>query len=364
MSDRGLLTLQNRQVLFERSDDDWYRIPSIAVLEGGVVLAFASLRKGGPGDFGHETDVVLRRSTDGGRTFGSPQTLASAPGIDIHHGPVVVDRHSGRVLKFCRYWPAMGDGKGFTGRIPYGEMVERGLIDHVMVSRDGGATWSTPRPIVLDFPDDATSTGTGNGNHGIQLDDGRLIIQAGFCRPRGERHCCVFLSEDGGLSWRRGATAPMSVTREFAMAQLADGSIYWNFRTRSAGTGCREVSWSNEPERSFGEIRRDEALPEPWSHAGLVHMSGDEGAGTLVFTNPNRRNTDGRHSPELRRELTVRFSFDCGMTWPVARAINREYASYSDLAAAGDTVYCLYENGSSTYRDRITCGSFRPAAVE
>jgi len=51
--------------VFVHKGKDWYRIPSVAVSPKGVVLAFASRRKDSVGDFGHETDVVVRRSLDG-----------------------------------------------------------------------------------------------------------------------------------------------------------------------------------------------------------------------------------------------------------------------------------------------------------
>lgn len=46
-----------------------YRIPSLLLTRRGTLLAFCAHRKS-VGDFGHESDVVLRRSCDGGRTWG------------------------------------------------------------------------------------------------------------------------------------------------------------------------------------------------------------------------------------------------------------------------------------------------------
>ena len=44
-----------------------YRIPGIVVTAGGTVLAYCEARKGDSGDWGI-IDVMLRRSTDGGKT--------------------------------------------------------------------------------------------------------------------------------------------------------------------------------------------------------------------------------------------------------------------------------------------------------
>src|SRR5688572_3685609 len=56
-----------------RAGEDGYklfRIPGIVVTSKGTVLAYAEARKSERGDWG-AIDIVLRRSTDGGRT-GSP----------------------------------------------------------------------------------------------------------------------------------------------------------------------------------------------------------------------------------------------------------------------------------------------------
>ena len=45
-----------------------YRIPAIVVTTNGTVLAFCEGRKNGRGDSG-DIDTLLRRSTDGGKTW-------------------------------------------------------------------------------------------------------------------------------------------------------------------------------------------------------------------------------------------------------------------------------------------------------
>lgn len=50
---------------------DTYRIPAVLTTRAGTVLAFAEGRHDGAGDSGH-IDVVLRRPTDGGCTWGPP----------------------------------------------------------------------------------------------------------------------------------------------------------------------------------------------------------------------------------------------------------------------------------------------------
>ncbi len=332
--------------LFVHAGKDWYRIPSIAAVGEKTVLAFASRRKGSLGDFGHETDVVLRRSIDGGRTFAAMQTLASRKDTDIHHGPVIVERGSGRVFKFCRFWPARANPQKTVSTTPYEEMKRLGWVDHMLHSDDVGASWSDPAPLLLDYPKGATSCATGNGVQGVQLRDGRMLIQGGYV-AEGKRHICIFLSDDAGRTWRRGASAALDdIVREFVMAELGDGSLYVNVRSNR---GHRWVAISRDRGESFGQFEMDRQLPDPACHAGLARLPGGGAATLLAFANP---------AGGGRKGLTVRLSRDGGKTWPVSRVIQAGPSAYCDVAVGPDSaVYCLYEGGAKAY-EAITLARF------
>src|SRR5215471_3322921 len=51
-----------------------YRIPALVATPRGTLLAFCEGRKAGRGDAG-EIDLLLRRSTDGGKTWGRVQVV-------------------------------------------------------------------------------------------------------------------------------------------------------------------------------------------------------------------------------------------------------------------------------------------------
>jgi len=352
-------------VLFRHEDDDWYRIVSLAVTPEGTVLAFSGRRKGSVADFGHETDVVMRRSTDGGETFGPPQTIAHDGGTDIHSGPVVVDRERGRILKFCRFWPVK-NGEHVVRTTHYYHMAKMRQIDHMVVSDDDGETWRKPKRLELPFPGESTSAATGNGVHGIQLDSGRLLIQGGFCMGldlgSGQRYNCVLYSDDGGESWDRGATARFGSIREFCMAAPGGGRVYYNFRNHEGG-GHRKAAWGEPEGLTFGRVEVEPQLPEPVCHAGLASVPVDEqgeeeegGRRVLVFSNPNVVNETRKYSADTRRELALRVGADRGRTWSEPAVIWPERAGYSDLAAdEHGNVHCVYERGpdDGTYHDEV-----------
>src|ERR1700738_2650830 len=69
------------QELFRRGEGEYllYRIPGIIVTKAGTVLAYAEARTSDKGDW-NTADILLRRSTDQGKTFSPPRKIASVTG--------------------------------------------------------------------------------------------------------------------------------------------------------------------------------------------------------------------------------------------------------------------------------------------
>src|SRR4051795_5020112 len=90
----------HQQILFKTSQDPDYacfRIPAIVRTTKGTLLAFAEGRVLNCGDAA-DIDLVVKRSTDGGRTWGPLQVVNEGAG-DTHGNPApVVDRTTGRIL--------------------------------------------------------------------------------------------------------------------------------------------------------------------------------------------------------------------------------------------------------------------------
>src|SRR5262245_18636527 len=150
------------QLLFAAGKDGYhtFRIPVLTVTPRGSVLAICEGRKNSTGDHG-DVDLVFKRSTDGGATWG-PVTLLYEEGgaakITIGNPCVVTDDHGTVWLLFTR---------------------ENERV-FVTSSSDDGKTWATPRDITARAKrPDWTWYATGPGN-GIQLTrgphKGRLVI--------------------------------------------------------------------------------------------------------------------------------------------------------------------------------------------
>jgi sialidase-1 len=326
--------------LFPRQGNRFFRIPGLAVTPKGTLLAFAGERKGSVGDFGHDSDVVLRRSADGGATWSEPETILSAEGIDFHSGPVVVDRRTGAVFKFAR---------------SHGAKTKPGTDwrdNHVLRSDDDGRTW-TRAVLPLRHARAGSRFGPGNGGHGIQLADGRLVVHGGYLRsPGGKKSMslCLIESRDGGKTWQVMAGSDVDDAHvEFCMAEPAPGRIYLNVRELDGPERCFGVLDGKTPPR----LGRAAGLHGARCRAGMVAVRRG-GQVHLFFTGPTGPAKRARYDEAARIDLTLFRSDAEGKRWERAALIHRGKAAYSDLAALpGGDLACVYETGNTRPDEEI-----------
>lgn len=338
-----------------------YRFPSLCVSNSGIVLAFASRRRA-LGGGGCESEIVFRRSLDGGRLFSPPKAIASQPGMDLRSGPVLLDYRAGRLLKFGCFWPAGNEAERYLATTPYGRLRAKGWIDHVIVSDDEGQSWQAPRPQPLPYPPDALACGVANGGHALQLADGRLLLQAGFCLGGTDsinRHNCLFYSADGGSSWRLGAvtSAPHSL-RELALAQLGDSRLY--AVSRAPGGAC-QVGYSLSRGETLTAFVSDPQLPAAACPASVIHVGARDRAhpATLVLASPSEDSPGAALAAPGTRRLVVMGSEDGGNVWNHAKVLFDTAAAHSDLAILPNgTIGCLFECGQHDCFERIAFARF------
>src|ERR1700755_54062 len=89
---------QNGEVLFKGGDNGYacFRIPAIVKTPKGTILAFAEARKKDCGDAG-DIDLVLRRSTDNGKTWGDMSVVWNDSTNTCGNTAPVVDEKTGKV---------------------------------------------------------------------------------------------------------------------------------------------------------------------------------------------------------------------------------------------------------------------------
>jgi sialidase-1 len=308
-----------------------FRIPALLRTRKGTLLAFAEGRpaRGDSGDI----DLVMKRSRDGGRTWGPVQLVCSLDADTAGNPCPVEERRSGRIVLAITHNPGHVTEKQILEQsVP----VRRNVL--ILISSDDGVTWSAPRDISAQARRPGwTWYATGPGV-GIQLRSGRLVIPCDHAREGTQAfHSHVLLSDDGGENWRVGGVAD-SGTNECQVAELADGSLLLNMRSYH-GRNQRAVARSSDGGESWSPLAWDAALIEPVCQASLI-ASGP----MLYFSNPASRK---------REKLTLRSSRDGGRTWEASVLLHAGPAAYSSLAVVGRDIACLYECGEAHPYERI-----------
>ncbi|MEC0371314.1 sialidase family protein [Paenibacillus chibensis] len=334
-------------ILFDINDGKGYtqyRIPSIAVMADGTVLVAV---EGRSGDDQSPTDIVLRRSTDGGKTFSD--NIILAPGKSQGYAemnPMLLAENTGSTVHLL--W-----SRWKWGSCQY----------FIRTSHDNGVTWDEARDIsnVLDAyknPSNpnyfANLSGAGMGpGHGIQLKDGTLMVPIYFTTPNWSNSTVATIySNDGGATWQAGTKVPnptgYTKIHENMMVQLSNGSLMTNMRNPS--TRNRAVSTASGVTGTWTTPYSDQVLIDPVCQASIQRYDDS----TILFTNAA--------STSSRTHMTIRMSNDDGATWYKSKEIYAGTNGYSDIGVSPDkSIYVFYEKPAA---QKISLAIFNKAWVE
>ncbi|MDF1787423.1 MAG: exo-alpha-sialidase [Verrucomicrobiaceae bacterium] len=286
------------------------RFPNIVVTMKGTVLV----------TWGN-TQVRVRRSEDGGKTWGDEMVIAK-PGFQ--GGGTTVDEKTGDILVFVE-----------EQHPPAPLAVYR--------SQDDGKTWAAEKPVVhVDSKGNVPSMHM--NEHGLTLRHGehagRLIRPSRFYGKRNHKdewpnhYTNAIYSDDRGKTWHTSDPFPENGTGEAAIAELSDGRLYYNSRVhwqeRPKNTRRRHA-FSEDGGKTWKDWQVVEVLPDGHQHrsygcmGGLVRLP-VKGQDVLIFSNVDTKNAK-------RERGTVWASFDGGRTWPLKRLVFEGAHGYSSLNA-------------------------------
>jgi sialidase-1 len=353
-----------------------FRIPAIIRAANGDLLAFCEAREGGDAS---AIDLVLKRSTDEGRTWGKLQLVQDnkdyrelfgeqPPPITIGNPAPVVDHMAPEHL----------------GRIWLPFTLENNRV-FVLSSDDHGMTWSARREITSTVKRKEWGWYATGPGHSIQISRGRcagrLVVPAdhrlgGGGEDRGPEGAHVIYSDDHGKTWSLGAVDDTYQddlkANETTVVELNDGRLYFNTRDQlGAAPGTRAGAYSTDGGLTF-EPTGDEqyrwfkpesdVLDPPVVECSLLRatsrLDGDA-RDVILFAGPDENGP----SRKGRSDLRIRYSTDETATWHDGLLVHEGPAAYSDmvrLGAPSARIGILYEAGNRTGKtyDRIEFAVF------
>lgn len=292
------------------------------VASGQAVLAFSEAREGEGGDAGCPHSIYMRRSTDGGRSFGPSVCVCPGEGGSCWVNPVpVYDRVRGSVFLFlCE------------------NIGNRRTENYVLRSDDLGATWSPGRRIngVLEACASPVKLHLAGPGHGIQLrggiHDGRLAVPFwhrihGVEVPAAERGYCISMlySDDHGETWQQtGLMGQEYLANESRIGQTAEG-LLWIVRS-GPDNPCKYKSVSHDGGETWTKGAPLGAGDANCCDSGLACFSGKPGYEDMVLISRVGQR-------KCRRDMEILISADGGSTFAERMALppGDVMPGYSDL---------------------------------
>lgn len=340
------------QYVFRNGENGYacFRIPAIVRTEKGTLLAFAEGRKNGCSDTG-DIDLLLKRSFDGGKTWGPIQVVWDDGENTCGNPAPVVDRETGKIWLLATWNLGSDHEKEIIG-----STCKDTRRVYVTSSADDGGTWRAAAEITKKVKRKEWTWYATGPCAGIQLTrskfSGRLVIPCDHIvadSKVGYSH--VIYSDNHGKTWKLGGIAQPQ-TNESTVTELSSGDVMLNMRNSNRESRYRQVAISHDGGGSWTTSYRDTVLVEPICQASLIphRFSGDDKV-YQVFSNPANRTK--------RNTMTIRISSDDAKTWQASMLVYAGPSAYSGLVSFPDGhIGILYEAGKQKPYEGIAFTEF------
>jgi sialidase-1 len=315
-----------------------FRIPAIIKAPNGDLLAFSEGRVHGAGDFG-DIKIVLKRSSDHGKTWSALQIVASNDSLQAGNPAPVVDLTDpgfpkGKIFLFYN------TGNGHEGELRKGKGHRNVLYK---TSTDNGKSWTDAVDITTqvnrinqpqvnpawNFKEDWRTYANTPG-HGLQFErgkyKGRIYVAANHSSgdPKPELRdyqAHGYFTDDHGATFHLSETVPFEGSNESTAAELSNNGLMMNSRNQTGK--YRVVSLSKDGGETWDTTFVDHNLPDPICEGSLLNVGIKKGELILAFCNNN--------DTKSRDSLTLRVSFNEGRTWKKKYLIDPKNSGYSDI---------------------------------
>jgi len=329
----------------------YFRIPTIERSNKGTLLAFAEGRY--LDDDHARNDIVLKRSEDGGKTWGKLQMIHSDKEL-VMVNPSPVTLSSGRILLMYETFP-----HGYHARNGKHKHVSYKMMDDgfgmrtqkllMRASDDDGKTWSKPIELQKTTRKHKGIIQSGSPANGIQLKrgkhKGRILLPLFLCKKldakRRDILNAVLYSDNEGRSWKLSKYVPKDTAgscNEALISETDEGHIVMN--ARSGSKNPRAISRSTDGGITWSPFSLSKDLINRRCNCGLLKFSyvneGENGKSLTFFSYNN--------STKQRANGYLAMSPDNGKTWPTKISIVPGYFGYSQLVKIDpDNVGVIYE---------------------
>jgi len=339
-----------------------FRIPAIIRLPNKDLLAFCEGRVNGASDFGN-VDIVMKKSTDNGKTWGKLQILVDADSLQAGNCAPVVDTNDtaytqGRIFLFYN------TGSNNEGQVRKGNGLRQVWYK---TSIDNGQTWSEGVNITTqvhrpkqpqinpayNFAEDWRSFANTPG-HAMQFQNGtykgRIFVSANRSQGSPQKNFTDYVAngyytDDHGKRFRIGDNVSITGSNESTAAELSNGRLMMNSRNQRGDVRARIVSISSDGGATWDTTYFDKTLIDPVNEGSILTVGYKNRKNIIAFCN----------AADIKRRdsLTLRISYDDGKTWKKSYLIDKspnekgDYTAYSDLVKLGKKeIGILYEKDS------------------
>lgn len=328
-----------RKLLFAPGDDNStnYRIPAIITAADGSLVTATDKRKFNSADLPQDIDVVIKRSTDNGKSWSKALCIAEGKGKGKGFGDAALVRCANNDILAIFI-----GGTGVFESTP--ENIQR---TYLCRSTDNGFSWGKPQDITEQLYGNDCEDAVRKGWYAsfcasgaaLCTKNGRLMVVAAV-RENHERILSnyVYYSDDNGATWNVSMRAKLGGD-EAKLVELPNNRFLMSIRNIKGGARYYNLSedggmtWNEDNTLCWNE------LLEPGCNGEIIRYNDKYLLHTIPFGNK-------------RRNVSLFTSMDEGKSWQFAKSLCKTGSAYSSITILPDKtigVYLEESNGTPNY---------------